>query len=228
MTGDVVGPRNDQLRFSGNPGDLRRRVVVGRFALRVCGSFHLPDGLPGARLHCKHVGRIVRMHAVKHLNIQTVAVQQRRGGVAVVEAESSVVGLNITLPDFLAGHRETGQLAVACHDPDMLAVGDCRRRSGVLLAEELIPAVDLPLPKDGTIFAVDGEKKDFVGDPLTRAAPSPLAQSRESLFCRGDEDRVLPHDRRGSAPTRHFRAPQDVLRLRPGRGKIASGFSAAI
>src|SRR5206468_3637089 len=190
VAGDVVGARNDQLRFPGDRGDLRGRIVVGGFALGVCGPLYLPEGLPGARIHCKHVRRIIRMHAVKHLNVQTAAVQQRSGGVPVVQAESSVVGLNVTLPDFLAVYREAGQLAVACHDPDMLAVGDWGRRSRVLLAEELIPAVDLLLPADGTIFAVDRKKKDSIRGPLTRAAPRPLAESRESLFRRSDEDRV--------------------------------------
>src|SRR5687767_13915561 len=102
----------------------------------------------------------------------------------------------------------------------MGAISNRRRRGGVLLTEELIAAVDLLLPSDGTIFAVDGEKKELVRARLGRPAPA-SADLRGSFFRGGDKYSVPPQDRRGRAPARHFCAPQDVFCLCPGLGQIA-------
>ena len=64
---------------------------------------------------------------MEHLDIQTAAVQQRRRGITMVQAEFPVIGLDIPLPDLFAGHGEAGELAVAGHDPDILAIRDRRR-----------------------------------------------------------------------------------------------------
>jgi hypothetical protein len=92
------------------------------------GPVHLPNGFTGVFVHGKQVGRIVRLHAMEYLDIKTFAVQQRRGSITVIETETSIVGLDIPLPNFLAVHRETGQFPIPGHDPNVLTIGDGRRR----------------------------------------------------------------------------------------------------
>jgi hypothetical protein len=65
---------------------------------------------------------------MEYLDIKTFAIQQGSGSVTVIETETSVVGLDIPLPNFLAVYRETGQFAIPGHDPNVLTIGDGRRR----------------------------------------------------------------------------------------------------
>ena len=199
--------------------------MSGDSRCRVGRPFHLPDRFAGGLLHRENVGRIVGLHAVQHLHVEAVAVHQRRRCVAVVEAEAAIVGLDVALPDLGAVHRKTGEFAVAGDDPDVLAVGDRRGRSGVLLAEQFVAAVDLALPADHAVLAIERQQENLVGPQIARAAPAAsravaAQQRRETCFGGSDEHRVFPDDRRGGAPTGEFRAPQHVIGMAPGDGQV--------
>src|SRR5262249_12311289 len=107
------------------------------------------------------------------------------------------------------------ELAVAGHDPDILAVRNRRGRSGVLFAEELVPAIDLAVPADGTVLPIHGYQKDLVWTRLSRSTLITAPDGREPLFGRSDKDCIFPDDRSGRAPARHLGAPVDILRLTP-------------
>src|SRR5438552_756169 len=90
----------------------------------------------------------------------------------------------------------------------MLAVGHRRRARHILLIVEaplthrpLSPrraATDLPLPGDSPGLAIDAQEQQVA-----------------VFFLRGDEDHIVPNRRRGIAPTRQRRLPDDVLVLAP-------------
>ena len=95
MAGDIIGSRYDELRLIVHLGDLRRAVVVGRFALRIGGALDFPDGLAGVFVDGKNIRRIFCFHAVENLHVKPVAFEQRRGRIAVVQSEAPVVRLDI-------------------------------------------------------------------------------------------------------------------------------------
>ena len=213
MAGDVVASRNHQLLLVIHHGDLRRAVVVGRFTLRVGGALYFPDCLTGVLVNRKNIRRIFCFHAVEDLHIQPVTLKQRRRRVAVIQSEASVVGLDIALPDLGAVHGEAGELTIAGHDPNALAVGDWRRRRGVLLAEELISAVDLLAPAHRAIFTMDGEEENLIGRGFGRAFAAASIERREALFGGSNKDGVRPYDGRCRAPAWQFRAPDNGIGL---------------
>ena len=147
----------------------------------------------------------------------------------MVQPKLSIIGLHVALPDFLAVHREANHFTVARGDPDHPTVRDCGRRSGVLLAEKLVAAIDLVFPLYSSVLAVDGQKKDFVWNSTFRSAAwTPFAQVQKALFRRGYKDGLLPDYRRRGAPTWQLCAPQNVLRLRPTVWKAGCGRSTTV
>ena len=108
----------------------------GDSSMRVGRPLDAPHGLAGHRVDLQDVRRVVGVHPVQHLHVQRVAVQQRRRGVAELDAERAVVLLDVARPEFLAGEVEGLEDAGAGHHPDVLAVGDRRRRRHVLLVAD--------------------------------------------------------------------------------------------
>ena len=92
---------------------------------------------------------------MQDLDEQVALVEQRRGGVAVVESELSVVLLDVAVPQRLSVQGESLEDAGSGHDKDRLAVGDRGRGGHVLLAHLDVSLTQAPLPFQLTLFAVD-------------------------------------------------------------------------
>ena len=90
----------------------------------------------------------------------------------MVESEPPIVGLNVSLPNLLAVDGEASHLAISGHDPEVIAVGDRRRRAGVLRPKELVSTVNLLLPQDQTVLALESDEKDSVVTRLSRTTPA--------------------------------------------------------
>ena len=150
----------------------------------------------------------MRKHPVQNLDVEPLALEQRGRGIPVVQSEFPILGLDVALPDLLPIQRETGELAVARHDPDMAAVRYGRRGRGILFPEKPVAGVDLPLPSDRPIFPVYCDQENLVACCIPRNF---AVQARSSFLCGGHEDPILPDGGRSRAPARQFRAPKDVL-----------------
>ena len=132
--------------------------------------------------------------------------QQRRRGVAPVQAEPAVVLLDVAHPQLGALEVECLEDAGAGHHPDADPVGHRRGGRHVLLALHVVAAADRPLPGHRAGVAIDAPQLE-------------LAVGR----VHGDveEDGVVPDDWRGAAAARHGELPGDVLGLGPGGGQAA-------
>ena len=196
MTRYDIAAGDDQfgaaIRF--DPGG--RRVGVGRFTHRSSRPLDAPQRLAAGLVNLQQVRRIVRFHAVQHLHVERVAAEQRRRGVAPVETELAVLGLQVARPDFLAGEIKRLEDAEPGHDPHVLAIGHRRRRRHVLLALHVIGVGELPLPADGLLVAIDRPQLEHAG-----------------VGGGGDiqEDRVAPDDRGRPAIGRQRQLPRHVL-----------------
>src|SRR5262245_46007119 len=95
------------------------------------------------------------MHAVQDLNIDRAFVKQRRGTVAMIEAELAVVLPKVSNPEFLAGKIEGLYGAVAGHYPHGAPVRDWRGGRHVPLADLVIVVRDLLLPTHRAVCRVD-------------------------------------------------------------------------
>jgi len=107
------------------PDGLDAEVIAsagGRFALRLRRPLDAPERLAGERVDLQHVRRVIRLHPVQHLHVQRALVEARRRGVAPVQPEAPVVGLDVAGPDLLACEVERLQDADAGHDPHVLPV----------------------------------------------------------------------------------------------------------
>ena len=130
------------------------------------------------------VGRIVGLHAVQHLHVERAAREQRRRGVAPVQAELAVVLLDVARPELLAAEVERLEHADAGHHPDGLAVGDRRRRRHVLLALHVVAVGERALPDDAPVPAIDRpqlETPPFVRGATFRKIVSPQMIGVEPL-----------------------------------------------
>ena len=121
--------------------------------------------------------------------------QERRVGVAPVQAEATVVLLDVAHPELVALEVERFQEAGAGHHPDRRAVGDRRGRRHVLLALLVVAGAERPLPQDVAVGSVDRPQRQLVAVG----------------FGDIEEDRVTPDDRRRAAPLRQRQLPRDVL-----------------
>ena len=127
---------------------------------------------------------------------QPVLVEQRRTGRAVIVVEGS----EGSVPDHAAVEIDGDDALVAERRIDALAVG-CRRRGrgAVLLMKRLGGPVGVHrLPQQLAVRAVEREHRH-----------APIAAGR------GDEEAILPDDRRRVAAARHRGTPEHVLGGRP-------------
>ena len=182
----------------------------------------LPNGLSGRLVDGEDIGGVVGLHPMEHLQVQPVAMEQRRGRVAVIEPEASVVVLNVTPPKLIAFEIETGQKTRPGQHPDVLAVGDRRWRGQVLLAVQAVARAGFTLPQDGTVFTVDRQQQQLVslaGFLRPRAAAGTVApEIVEALFGRRDQNHVTPDNRRRRAPTGQANLPLHVFGCTPTHG----------
>ena len=100
--------------------------------------------------------RIARAHAVQHLDVQRVFVQQRRRRVPPLQPKTSVLPLDIAHPELVACEIERFQDAGAGHHPHVAAVGHRRGRRHVLLHHARVAAAEGPFPERRAAGAIDG------------------------------------------------------------------------
>ena len=202
VAGDVVGAADDDLFLVVVAQQRGCRVGVGRFGDGVGRPLDPPARLAGARVDGEHVGRVVGLHPVQHLDVERALVEQRRRRVAPVQAERPVVLLDVARPEFLAGEVERLQHAGAGHHPHARAVGDGRGRRHVLLAHLRVARAEVRLPSLGARVAVDAHEVQ--------------------LGALGDvqEDTVVPDDGRRAREVRQRQLPGDVLGGRPRDGQV--------
>src|SRR6266498_1373891 len=98
MAGYTITSGDHDLVVLAIPQQGRRSVRIRRFADRAGGTINFPESLSAVPVDAQQVGRIVGPHPVKYLNVQRVSEKQRRRGVAPVQAELSVVFLNVARP----------------------------------------------------------------------------------------------------------------------------------
>src|SRR5207245_9907400 len=82
--------------------------------------------------------------------------------VAPVQPESAIVLLNVARPELSAAEVERLQDPGAGHHPDVLPVGDRRRRRHVLLPLLMIAAAERPFPDHVAGSAIDSPEKQVV------------------------------------------------------------------
>ena len=92
---------------------------------------------------------------MQNLDEEVALVKQRRGGVAVVQSEISVVLLYVARPQKLSLEGESIEHAGPGHHKNRFAVGDRGGRGHVLLAHFDVPLSQASLPPQVTPFAVD-------------------------------------------------------------------------
>src|SRR5688572_17752687 len=123
--------------------------------------------------------------------------QQRGRRVAPVQAERTVVLLNVSSPKFFAVEVERLQEPRARHYPNGLAIRNRRRRRHILLSHLDVAARKRPFPQHRALIAIDGPKLQIV------------------TLSNIEEDAFPPYDRRRAAPGWHRQFPRDVLLLIP-------------
>ena len=135
---------------------------------------------------------------VDQLQVEPVAVEQRRGVHAVLDVELAVAVLHVELPHFLAVEVEAGQVAGADEGVDVLAVRAGRGRGVIPLAvpEGAIARAQLAFPQ---LLAVGADAH----------------QDEVVLVGAGQEDAIAPDHRRGAALARQRQLPGDVLAVAP-------------
>ena len=165
----------------------RRGVGVGRLADGRGLAKDAPAVLAGGRVDAQEVRGLVRLHTVQDLDVERIAFEQRRRGVAPVETERAVLLLEIAGPALLAVEREPLQDPGTGHDVDALAVGHRRRRGHVVLAHRHVAGAEGPLPDHVALDPTDAPKRQVVavghvqedavaGDDRSRAAGSGQGQ----------------------------------------------------
>ena len=148
----------------------------------------------------------------------------------MVDADASIFADEIALPNKFAREFEAGNFAASCCGPDEFSVGDWRRGSAVMLAEQAIALGDLALPAGDSIFAVEGEKEDFVvdiGGRISRCSAF-FSMPGKSFFAADDEDSVFPDDGGGSAPAWQLHSPYYVVFFGPLVDQVFGTWSGAV
>ena len=200
VPGGVVAAGDDQFLLPAVAQDGGRRVRVRRLRDRIGRALDTPERLAGGGVDGQHVRRVVGLHPVQHLDVEPVADQQRRRGVAPVEAERAVVLLDVARPQLAPGEVERLQDAGARHHPHALAVGDGRRRRHVLLAHLDVAAAERLLPQLDALLPVHAQ------------------QIQLRSVADVQEDPIAPDDRRRTGELGQRQLPRDVLRGAP-RGR---------
>jgi len=144
--------------------------------------------------------QFVRFHAVQDLHVERAVVEQRRRGVAPVQAKGTVVLLDVARPQLAAREVESLEYARPGDHPDARAVGDRRRRGHVLLALPVVASAERRLPEDGAVQAAHTPQLEVAAHLLQRHV---------------QEDPIVPDDRRRAAAGRHRERPGDILGRRP-------------
>src|SRR5439155_9172371 len=116
--------------------------------------------------------------------------------------------LNVARPELLAAEVERLQDPGAGHYPDVLPVGDRRRRRHVLLPLLMIAAAERPLPDHGASVAIDAPEKQIVA-----AGHLEIVGDVEKNF-------LAPDDGCRAGPGRHGELPRNVLSLRPAGRQV--------
>ena len=148
----------------------------------------------------------------------------------MVDADAAIFADEIALPNRFAREFETGNFAASCGGPDKLSVCHWRRGSAVMLAEQAIALGDLALPAGDSIFAVEGEKEDFVvdiGGRISRCSAF-FSMPGKSFFAADDEDGVFPDDGGGGAPAWQLHSPNYVVCFGPLVDQVFGTWSGAV
>ena len=180
----------------------RSCVGVGRFSDCLRRPLDLPNCLTGLLVDAHHIRRIVCPHTVKHLNEQRVFKQERRRCISPVETELAIILLHIARPQLCAAEVERLEDAGTGHHPDVLAIGDRRRRGHVLLTHFDVAGAEMLLPDKLALCSVDTPQIQVV----------PLRDVQKDAFA--------PDDWRSTGPARHSELPGDVLFSAPSSREV--------
>ena len=95
VSGDDVAASDHDLCRAAVAQQRGRRVRIGRFEARLGRPVDAPERLAGRLVDPQQVRRIVGVHAVQDLHVQRILVEQRRRGIAPLQAEAAVLLLDV-------------------------------------------------------------------------------------------------------------------------------------
>src|SRR5438128_10365511 len=99
---------------------------------------------------------------MQDLNVERIFVEQRRRGVAPVQAEATIILLDVAGPQLIAAQVEALENPGPRHDVNTLAVGDRRGGRHVLLALLVVAAAESLLPTHGPFSPVSAPEEEII------------------------------------------------------------------